>query len=103
MKYRITLNKHNCQILVDKFDANPDFLVREYWLKQLMQNEKEVLRILGSRFGARDPQQRLIRSANRMLRRYVRTITGLPRMNGSNERKRIYEKFFKQHNFTIGE
>ena len=34
-----------------------------------------------------------------MMRRYIREITGLPKMNGSETRMREYRKFFKRHNF----
>ena len=103
MKYRIVLNQHNKQILIEQFSADPACLTREYWLKQLMQDEKQVLRILNSCWGARDSQVRLQRYASRLLRKYVRKTVGLPKMKGSDSCKRTYEKFFEKHKFTTGE
>jgi hypothetical protein len=101
MKYRIPLTDHNKQILIDQFQADTRCLTSDYWLTQLMNDPTELFRILDSKHGSLDPQIRLQRWANRRLRRYIRTITGLPRMNGSEQCKRTYTKFFKQHNFQL--
>lgn len=100
MKYRIALNDSNKKILVEKFNADINKLNRDYWLKLLMQDQEQVLQVLNSQFGSKDPQRRLTNRAGKMMRKYIREITGLPKMNGSDVRKREYLKFFKRHNFT---
>lgn len=99
MKYRIPLTPKNKKILVDKFSAELQKLEREYWLKELMKDQAQVLHLLESKFGSRDPQRRLCNRAGKLMRRYIREITGLPKMNGSQQRKREYEIFFKKHGF----
>ena len=99
MKYRIPLIEHNNKILVEKFGAELIKLNRDYWLKELMKDQEQVLHLLNSRFGSRDLQRRLTNRAGKMMRRYIREITGLPKMNGSETRMREYRKFFKRHNF----
>jgi len=100
MKYRIALTENNKQILVEQFGADQDKLDRDYWLKLLMQDQEQVLHLLNSRFGSKDPQRRLTNRAGKMMRRYIREITGLPKMNGSEQRKKEYIKFFKTYKFV---
>jgi hypothetical protein len=99
MKYRIALNDHNKKILVEKFNADIAKLNRDYWLQELLKDQEQVLHLLNSSFGSRDPQRRLTNRAGKLMRRYIRKITGLPRMNGSVKRIQEYRKFFKQHKF----
>ena len=100
MKYRIALNDNNKQVLVEKFSAELIKLNRDYWLKILMQDQEQVLKLLNSKFGSKDPQRRLNNRAGKMMRKYIREITGLPKMTGSEQRKREYLKFFKKHKLT---
>jgi hypothetical protein len=102
MKYRIPLTNHNIQILIDKFGAEQEKLNREYWIKHIMADQEQVLAILNNRFGPKDPQRRIYNRAGKLRRKYIREITGIPKMNGTIQRKREYEKFFKRHKIQLG-
>jgi hypothetical protein len=95
MKQNIPLTEHNKKIMFAR-GITPEELTRDYWVKKIMQDEQQLLRILSSKFGAVDPQKRIMYKAGKLLKRNIRIKLGLPRPSGDISRQRRFTKICKE-------
>ena len=101
MKHRIPLNDANRQILIEQYGVPPERLTREYWIRQIMNNQIMLLEIVEQRRGSEDLQRRINNKAGRLLRKYIRDVVGLPKPHGDRQRQREYLRILKTTGLII--
>jgi len=91
MKQTIPLTDYNLSLLIEKFSAEPEKLRVEYWIKFVMSNEDQMLKVFRNPSN-KDIQIKINKRARRLLRQYIRIVLGLPKMSGSLQRQREYNR-----------
>lgn len=91
MKQNIPLTDHNLQLLVTKFNAEPDKLAIDHWIRYVMSQQHEMQKVFDNP-STKDIQIKIKRRARRLMKRYLRKLLGLPKMSGSLVRQREYNQ-----------
>ena len=101
MKQRVPLTNNNKEILIKRYHIDPVMLTREYWIKQIMNNEVLLLEIIEQRRGSKDLQRRIKNRAGRMLRRHIREVLGLPKPSGNIKQQRKFNMLLAQSGLEL--
>ena len=91
MKQRIPLTEYNINLLITKYQADPDKLTFDYWIKFVVSDAEQMQKVFRNPSN-KDIQIKIGKRARRLLRHYIRETLNLPKLSGSLQRQREYNR-----------
>lgn len=100
MRHNIPLSQHNKNILITRYGVSAEQLTQDYWVKYIMSNPEVFFAVLNSRWGASDPQTRILRRANRLIKKHIHQVVGLPKPSGKPKQQKKFLEILKKSGLT---